>query len=344
MVKILADASLPNLEVLFQAPCTLTRYSHHHILKNALPHHDILLCRSTLHVTPELLENTHLTCIATASSGTDHIDAAYLKTRDIALFDAKGCNAEAVTDYVRSTLAYLNVHNKLSGMQAGIMGVGEVGTRVAQQFKQLGFNTVLYDPPKASRDPNFTSSSFEAFMQCDVLCIHANLHKDAPYPTQHALDASFFENIKPNTVIINAARGGIVDEHALLNTHTPLVYCTDVYQNEPDINPALVAYATLCTPHIAGHSIEAKKDAVLHVSQAIHHHLTLTPPTPPTRHAVPKPFSASSTTWYEHALALYNPADETNALKQALNKREAFITLRKAHQHRHNYSAYLNQV
>jgi erythronate-4-phosphate dehydrogenase len=343
MLKILADASLPNLDVLFQAPFTLTRYGNHRMLQNALPHHDILLCRSTLHVTPKLLENTQLTCIATASSGTDHIDATYLKTHDIALFDAKGCNAEAVTDYVRSTLAYLKQQNKLPSLQAGVMGVGKVGSRVAKQLKQLGFSVVLYDPPKAARDSNFTSSSFEAFMQCDVLCIHANLHQDAPYPTRHALDTSFFENIKPNAVIINAARGGIVDEQALLNTTMPFIYCTDVYQNEPNINPELIAHATLCTPHIAGHSIEAKEDAVFYVSQAIHQHFNLTPPTPPTRHMVPKPISASSTTGYEHALELYNPELETNALKQAQDKHEAFLTLRKAHQQRHNFSAYLNK-
>ena len=343
MVKILADASLPNLNLLFQAPFKLTRYNNQAMLKKALPHHDILLCRSTLRVTPQLLENTQLSCIATASSGIDHIDSAYLKAHGIALFDAKGCNAEAVKDYIRSTLACLKQHNKIPGMQAGVMGVGEVGTRVAQQLEQLGFNVVLYDPPKAAVNSNFTSSSFEAFMQCDVLCIHANLHKDAPYPTRHALDTTFFNHLKPNTVMINAARGGIVDEQALLNTNTPLIYCTDVYQNEPHINPAIINYATLCTPHIAGHSIEAKEDAVQHVSQAIHRHVNVTPKTSPAR-AIPTFSTLSNATWYEHALALYNPADETHALKQARDKREAFLNLRKSHQHRHNFSIYPNQV
>ena len=340
-MNILADASLPHLDTLFQAPCQLTSYKNTKELHDALPHHDVLLCRSTLHVTPNLLANSKLRCVATASSGVDHIDLNYLKTQNISLFDAKGCNAEAVSDYVLSTLAYLDTYHKLPGRRIGIMGVGEVGSRVRACLHALGFEVVVYDPPKEQIGSDFKSCKLEAFLNCDVLCIHANLHNTQPYPTQNFLDINILKSLKPNTVIINAARGGILHEQALLGLKQSLIYCTDVYQEEPNINPDIINYATLCTPHIAGHSIEAKSNAVLHISQALHRHFELEPPTALT---YPKlALNSSYDSWQARALALYNPIHETMGLKQAQDKHATFLTLRRAHQHRHNFSQHYSQ-
>jgi len=337
-MNILADASLPHLKTLFQAPFHLTTYENEARLRDALPHHDILLCRSTCQVTPDLLAGSKLTCVATASSGVDHMDTDYLKTHGIQSFDAKGCNAEAVSDYVLSTLAYLDTHGKITGNRVGIMGAGEVGSRVHARLKSLGFEVFLYDPPKEHTTSGFTSCNLKAFASCDVLCIHANLHNTQPYPTKNFLHTNFLNSLKPNTVMINAARGGILDEQALLDLKKPLIYCTDVYQAEPAINPEIINHATLCTPHIAGHSIEAKSNAVLHISQALHKHFELEPPTPLTYPKLALNNPANS--WQAHALALYNPVHETIHLKQAEDKQAAFLRLRHAHQHRHNFSQF----
>ncbi len=344
MIKLLADASLPNLEILFQTPFKLTCYDHADMLQSELPHHDVLLCRSTLHVTPTLLEHANLTCIATASSGTCHINKKEVEQRGITLIDAKGCNAEAVRDYMLSTFAYLKQNDLLphhiSKLTVGVMGVGEVGSCIVHMLKQLGTRVVCYDPLKAEREPDFQSSSFDAFTQCDVLCIHANLHDDGENPTRHILNAQFFEAIKPNAILINAARGGLLDEQVLLSCSKPFTFCTDVYQNEPNIHPALLKRATLCTPHIAGHSIEAKINAVLKTSEAIHTLYGLRPPPRPQLPKLVNPSLTANAPWYEQALKLYNPEDETRALKGAPYPREGFITLRKAHAHRHNFSVY----
>lgn len=339
-MKILADASLPHLDMLFQAPCHLATYTNQDELLSALLHddHDVLLCRSTLHVTAELLSNSKLRCVATASSGVDHIDLDYLNTQNIQLLDAKGCNAEAVSDYVLSTLAYLDMHQKLPGKRVGIMGAGEVGSRVNARLHALGFEVLLYDPPKASINPDFISCSLEDFSSCDVLCIHANLHNTQPYSTQNFLNTEFLQSLKPNTVMVNAARGGMLDEQALLHIKHPITYCTDVYQSEPKINPEIISYATLCTPHIAGHSIEAKSDAVLHISQALHRAFKLRPPAALT---YPKlTLDSSDDSWQARALAQYNPIHETLKLKQAYDKNAEFLNLRRAHRHRHNFSQY----
>lgn len=337
-MNILADASLPHLNTHFQAPFHLTTYNNQDELLHALPHHDVLLCRSTLHVTPELLVNSKLTCVATASSGVDHIDSHYLKTQNISLFDAKGCNAEAVSDYVLSTLAYLDIHQKLAGRRVGIMGAGKVGSRVAGCLRALGFKVFLYDPPKEKITPDFTSCSLSDFSSCDILCIHANLHNTQPYPTQKFLNANFLKSLKPNTMIINAARGGILEEQALLNLKKNIIYCTDVYEEEPKINYKIINHATLCTPHIAGHSIEAKYNAILYISQALHKHFKLVPPATPTYPKIA--FNSSDNSWQARARSLYNPIDETLILKQAEDKQATFLKLRCAHQHRHNFSHY----
>jgi erythronate-4-phosphate dehydrogenase len=331
-VNILADTSLPSLDALFGEPFKLTRYHNQQTLCDALPGQDILLCRSTLKITPELLQNTQLSCVATASSGIDHVNTSDLKAKKINLFDAKGCNADAVADYVLATLAYLKTHNKLSGKRVGVMGAGEVGSRVIKRLKPLDFEVFAYDPLK----PNFKSCSFDTFQACDILCLHANLHHTQPYPTKNSLDAHCLNQLKPNTIIINAARGGILDEQALLNTRQNIIYCTDVYQNEPEINPDVIQYATLCTPHIAGHSIEAKYNAVLHLSQKLHAHFNLEAPsayqnTTPMQPSIHK-------TWDALALSLYNPVLETQQLKNTTHAKTTFLNLRRAHQHRHNFN------
>ena len=337
-MNILADSSLPDLDWLFPKPCHLTTYQNKHELLHALPHHDVLLCRSTLQVTPELLAKSTITCVATASSGVDHIDTDCLHKHQIQLFDAKGCNAEAVSDYVLSTIAYLDTHQKLPGMRVGIMGAGQVGSRVSTCLKSLGFEVFLYDPPKENTTPDFISCTLADFSTCDVLCIHANLHNTPPHPTKNFLDADFIKKLKKNTVIINAARGGILDEQALLNASKSFVYCTDVYQEEPNICFDIINYATLCTPHIAGHSIEAKRDAVFHISQVLHQYFNLPAPSPKT---YPKQrINKLPNTWQTRALTLYNPIHETMDFKKANNKSTAFLNLRRAHQLRHNFSHY----
>ncbi len=354
-VKILADASLPGLDASFKKPFKLTSYQNKQMLMDALPYHDVLLCRSTLKVNAALLKNSKLSCVATASSGVDHIDKDYLKTQNIALFDAKGCNAEAVADYVLATLAYLKIHNKISGsgMRAGVVGAGEVGSRVIQHLKALGFKVFAYDPLK----PNFASCTFEALTHCDVLCIHANLHNTKPYPTKNLLNTAFFEALKPNTVIINAARGGIIDETELLSTQKNIIYCTDVYLNEPSINPEIINYATLCTPHIAGHSIEAKQNAVIHLSQKLHAHFSLTYSLrTPTCSGYPDNIKTTGCLGQAEArrleeiftksmgsiLNLYNPLAETLKLKKVTDKQAAFTTLRRQHR-RHHFNDTLMQ-
>jgi len=341
-IKILADASLPGLTTLFQAPFSLTLYQNEQQIADLLPFHDVLLCRSTLRVDAKLLTNSTIQCVATASSGTDHIDSEYLTQHNITLFDAKGSNARAVADYVVSTLA---VHQPI-GKLAGVIGAGEVGSRVVDRLQAAGFNVICFDPLKAQQqqDKHHHYATLAELTACDVICIHANLHESAPYPSKNLLNADFLARLKSGVTLINASRGGIVDEEALLKITRPIAYCTDVYCNEPFIDPRIVNLSTVCTPHIAGHSIEAKQAAIVQVSKQLHRHygceFVFASEAKQSSDLRTPCKAADKRLWQELISDIYNPLKDTVILKAAADKHSAFLTQRKAHQLRHDFNFY----
>ena len=328
-IKLLADATLPCLTTQYRHPFELTLYHNHKELLDVISAHDVLLCRSTLQVNELLLNNTPIRIVATASSGIDHIDTDYLKQHDITLFDAKGSNAAAVADYVITTLETLTQLKIPFGKKAGVIGVGEVGTRVVKRLQALDWDVRCFDPIKEQKVYNYCT--LNEIAACDVLCIHPNLHNKSPFSSQKLINTDFLAKLKPGTILINAARGGIVDEEALLAAPQPICYCTDVYCNEPSINPKIVHFATLCTPHIAGHTIEAKFAAVEQLSRQLHDYYGLQQP---FCSLSPCPSSCVQ-------MASYNPLIDTHLLKAAHDKKLAFLVQRKSH-HRHEISASCN--
>ena len=327
-MKILVDASLPDLSQWFPKPFELTPFHQLDEVKAMLPGHQALVCRSTLRVDASLLADTQLQYVATASSGTDHIDHAYLAECNIRLFSAKGCNAPAVVDYVTSTVAWLAQHQYLRGSRVGIVGVGHVGTQVRDRLQSLDYEVMGFDPYQAQLNPQ-DYGTFEDLFDCDLLCIHANLHCDAFYPSKNLFNNDVLRCLKPGVAIINASRGGIVNETDLLAAMSSITYCTDVYLNEPRINPCIVDRATLCTPHIAGHTIEGKLNAVIQISAQLHQHCNL--PSCHLKVVSPRIASLPKETWKTRALRAYDPYQETRLLKQSVDKTKAFLTLRHAH-------------
>lgn len=343
-MKILADSSLPGLDLAFPEPFILSKYSDMNELSGLIDKQDILLCRSTLIVNKDLLRNHKLHYVATASSGTNHLDHSFLESQNIRIIDAKGSNASAVADYVLSCIAYLDQHRLILGKKAAIIGLGEVGRRVSKRLEAAKFQIIPYDPLKAQKEKSFQSSEFEDLYEADILCVHAELHNHKPYPSFNMIEEHFLSQLKPGCVIINAARGGIVNEEAIVHNPRLLRYCTDVYLNEPAITKQIIDKTILCTPHIAGHSVEAKYAAVTMVSGKLHQLLGL----PIPKFALPKKIKNFSTqedqSWQEQVLSVYNPADESLVLKRAHNKEQAFLTLRKNHQKRHDFSLYSNFI
>lgn len=334
-MNILADASLPNLELAFPAPFTLHYYEKNEDVLTHLKGIDVLICRSTLKIPRGFFAKHDLKFVATASSGSDHIDKRYLQEKGIILFDAKGSNANAVADYVVASVALLQKKGLLREGVAGVIGAGAVGSQVTQRLNAAGFKTFSYDPPKSLTDKAYRSCTLDDLYACHLLCIHAELQNNPPFPSLNLLDDAFFSRLSPGTVIINAARGGIVNEQDLL-VREDLIYCTDVYANEPLIDKRVIDFSTLCTPHIAGHSIEAKHRAITMLSEKLHKAYSLTAPN--------FAFSASwlplkvQDSWQDTILLLYDPAKETALLKSAKEIEQQFLTIRRAHNRRHDFN------
>ena len=347
--SILADASLPLLTEAFPAPFKLTTYTNAREVPGLLTNQAIFITRSTLTENEALIGKNHPQIVATASSGSEHLDYNFLNQHHIEIFDAKGSNAHSVADYVLSCMALLMTRQHVPRKTIGMIGAGAVGSLVHQRLTQLDFNVICYDPIRALIDNHFHSVERLKLFDCDVICVHANYHETLPFPSVNLLDQSFLSQLKPHAALINASRGGIVNEKDLINLikqGQKITYCTDVYQNEPAINPEIVALATLCTPHIAGHSIEAKQRAVTMLSEKIHDYYGLPYPFILKKH---RDQSASSNPkllrdekhihWKERMLSHYDPSIETNRLKASdpASMRDTFLTLRKQHDFRHDF-------
>ena len=209
---------------------------------------DVLIVRTRTKVDESLLSGSRVRLVCTATIGYDHIDTAYCESHGIRWTACPGCNAQAVCDYVEEALNETAIQK--SGLTIGVVGVGHVGTLVTKMAEQRGLKVLLNDPPK-----HIGVSLDEIAQQCDIITFHVPLDNT----TRHMCDAAFLDHCKAHTLIINAARGGVVDEKALLNSGHPFIL--DTWENEPNIHPDVLRQARLASMHIAGYSVQGKRNA-----------------------------------------------------------------------------------
>jgi erythronate-4-phosphate dehydrogenase len=232
---------------------------------------DALIIRSKTKVTPELIEGSAVRFIGTATAGFEHMDFQTLENRGIGWCAAPGCNADSVADYM--TAALLTLHMKhgveLEGRTLGIIGVGQVGSRVAKRAEALGLRVLLNDPPRAAREGVAGFQELEKLLaESDFVTLHVPLIKEKPWPTLRMADCRFFEQMKPGAVFINASRGKVLDSDALLHAKTNGIIShavLDVWDPEPAIRADVLNAAAIGTPHIAGHSFEGKLNGTIQV-------------------------------------------------------------------------------
>jgi len=222
---------------------------------------DALIIRSRTPITESLLaENPRIRFIGSTVVGLDHVDQAACQRHGVTFYSAQGCNARSVAEYVISQVVSYAVgqHRTFDSLTLAIIGVGHVGKQVAQLAGALDIKLLLNDPFRAENDPNFTQSTLTRCLQeADIITLHTPLTHTGAYPTYHLMNLHNIALIKKKALFINAARGDIVDETALL-TRNDLSLITDCWHNEPDINQALLNASLLATPHIAGHAWDAK--------------------------------------------------------------------------------------
>ena len=229
------------------------------IRSESLKDFDALIVRSRTRVDEKLLRDANIKFVGSTVAGLDHIDKNYLEDNAITLSSAQGCNANAVSEYVISAIANLSKDYgfKLSNKTLGIIGVGNVGRRVEVKAKQLGMKTLLNDPPREALEGSDNFTSLESALSADIVTFHTPLKYSGPHPTYKLLDSHNFKHINNDAIVINTARGGIINEMVWEITQTK-ANIIDCWENEPNINLNLQKSAYWATPHIAGHSIDAK--------------------------------------------------------------------------------------
>ena len=224
----------------------------------AVRHADVLVVRTRTKVNEALLAGSSVRLVCTATIGFDHIDTAYCEAHGISWTACPGCNAQAVCDYIEEALNEITNHQLaiINPPTIGVIGVGHVGSLVAKMAERRGLKVLLNDPPKG-----IGISLDEIAKNCDIITFHVPLTSNplTPNPTFHLCDAAFLARCKPHALIINAARGGVVDEKALLASGHPFIL--DTWENEPHIDPAVLQHAFRASMHIAGYSVEGKRNA-----------------------------------------------------------------------------------
>ena len=239
------------------------------ITRNDLLDADALIVRSKTKINRELLHDTPVKFVGTATAGTDHIDAAYLEQRGIYWCGSPGCNANSVSEYLAAALLTLSRRHgfDLAGKTIGVIGCGNVGSRVVRKCEALGMNVLRNDPPLAatSTDPDFHPLE-TVLAESDIITLHVPLVKDGPWPTARMADYRFFEQLKPGTLFINAARGSVCDYDALLDAKAAGAVSRivlDVWNPEPAFRTDVLKMTDLASPHIAGHSYEGKLNGTI---------------------------------------------------------------------------------
>ena len=227
---------------------------------------DVLIVRTRTRCDRSLLEGSKVKLIVTATIGYDHIDTAYCESAGIRWTNCPGCNANSVCRYVHHALEATGRLNPM--MTVGVVGVGHVGTLVAADLEQCGMKVLLCDPPRDDAHDDVEGHPFVALstiqQEADIITFHTPLTKEGPYATYHMADEHFFRHLPRCPLIINASRGGVVDNVALLQALRDGRVANaviDTWEGEPNLNQELLKQVVIGTPHVAGYSADGKANA-----------------------------------------------------------------------------------
>ncbi|KAF1069576.1 MAG: Erythronate-4-phosphate dehydrogenase [Pseudomonas citronellolis] len=272
-MRILADENIPLVEAFFGEHGDIRRLPGRAIDRAALQDAEVLLVRSVTEVDRALLEGSQVRFVGTCTIGTDHLDLAWFAEAGIAWSSAPGCNARGVVDWVLgSLLALAEAHGaELAQRRYGVIGAGQVGGRLVDVLRGLGWNVRVCDPPRQVAEGGDFVSLEEVLRECDVISLHTPLTSIGAHCTRHLLDAERLAHLRPGTWLLNASRGAVVDNAALrrrLEEGAELDVALDVWEGEPEVNVDLANLCRIATPHIAGYSLDGKLRGTAQIYQA----------------------------------------------------------------------------
>lgn len=260
-MKIVADENLAFTDYFFSEFGEIQTKPGRNLTYTDVADADALLVRSVTKVNQALIHNTAVKFIGSATIGTDHLDISSIEQQGIAWSNAAGCNAQAVAEYVITALLKLQPALLHAGEQftLGIIGLGNVGSRLAKMTKLFGWQVLGFDP-FVQRDGIKQVELEQLLKQANAISIHVPLTRSGPHPTYHLINAETLAHMPAETILINSARGPVVEEAALITDiqRTQRQVVLDVFEHEPVISQQLLDLVSIATPHIAGYSLEGK--------------------------------------------------------------------------------------
>ena len=262
-MKIVADENIPCVQQAFASLGEVSLLPGRGLQAAQVRDADILLVRSVTRVDAALLEGSSVRFVGSATIGFDHVDRDYLQQQGIGFATAPGSNATSAAEYVVSALMVLSEQQgfELAGKTVGIIGCGNVGSRVRRKLSALGMQCRVNDPPLQTGGGHDDFVSLDEVLQADIVTVHVPLTRDSRHPTFHLVNETFLERLKPGAIFINTSRGAVADNRALaalLASRDDLSVVLDVWEGEPAISASLLQQVDLGTPHIAGYSYDGK--------------------------------------------------------------------------------------
>jgi erythronate-4-phosphate dehydrogenase len=264
---IAIDRALPFWKESFEPLGKVRPFSGKELMPEDLRDVDALIVRTVTQVNASLLESSAVRFVGAASAGMDHVDREYLEKKGIHFCWAAGCNADAVSEYILAALHLVASRRNwnLKEKSLGVIGVGNVGSRVARKARNLGMKVFLCDPPlkDLTGDPQY--ESIEMVLKADILTFHVPLTEKGPYPTWHMLNRDILNCLSPEQFLINSSRGEVFDSQELksaLREGKILGTVLDVWEGEPYVDYSLLELADIGTPHVAGTTLDGKIKAV----------------------------------------------------------------------------------
>lgn len=343
MKKIVIDRYIPYDGDPFEGIARLVPLDPSEITPEAVRDADAMVVRTRTRCDRRLLEGSAVKFIATATIGTDHFDKPYLAAAGIGTASAPGCNAPAVAQYVYASIFGVGLGQP--GMRLGVVGLGHVGSIVAQWARGFGIEVLACDPPRELADHGWNAedplrpgdcpflSLDEVAARADVVTFHTPLTPDGPYATRHLLGHDFLSRA-PKAMVLNAARGPVADNAELLralNRGAVRHAAVDCWEGEPRISRDLLARADIATPHIAGYSLEGKRRATAVAFNALLEHFGS------ERRVDPGvPLQAPGSVTRDDIVSSYDPFADTEALRRSPDD---FERLRNTYRLRHEVPA-----
>ncbi|MDR2949447.1 MAG: 4-phosphoerythronate dehydrogenase PdxB [Prevotella sp.] len=350
-MNIIADKNIPYLKGVAEQYGNVTYLDGAAFTHEAIKNADTLIVRTVTHFGEAILKNTNVKLICSATIGYDHIDTDYCDAHGITWKNAPGSNSGSVQQYIVSALITIARKKRfdLKDKTIGIIGVGNVGKKVAKACETLGMRVLQNDPPRKEAENGVNFVDLETIMEeADIITFHTPLTKEGKYKTFHLADQSFFSALKKRPIIINSARGGIVDTSDIkeaLKDNLMSGAIIDCWENEPQIDHEYMNLVDIATPHIAGYSADGKANATRMSLESIANFYGLSKD-PITAIKEPKPYDAiidlnnysdSTNRTYEAILYTYNPLLDFEHLKSSP---ETFKRLRNEYPLRREYTAY----